>query len=55
LVHLGNIVEIEKGEIVKDAQGIPSIILKDSGTHLPVSVSNHGRFERIVAIQILST
>jgi phosphopantetheinyl transferase (holo-ACP synthase) len=55
LVHLGNIVEIEKGEIVKDAQGIPSIIVKDSDTYLPVSVSNHGGFERIVSIHSLLT
>jgi phosphopantetheinyl transferase (holo-ACP synthase) len=50
LVHLDNVVEIKKGEIVKDSRGVPSIILEHNGTLLPVSVSNHGRFERIVAL-----
>ncbi|WP_367209014.1 4'-phosphopantetheinyl transferase superfamily protein [Sphingobacterium sp. R2] len=50
LDHLDNIVEITASEIVKDSLGIPGISINDEDAVLPVSVSNHGRFERIVAI-----
>jgi len=48
--HLNNVIEIEKKDIIKDKNGIPFLsqpslhILKD------VSISHHGRFEKVVII-----
>ena len=48
--HLNNVIEIEKKNIIKDKNGIPFLsqpslhILKD------VSISHHGRFEKVVII-----
>ncbi|HAE67560.1 MULTISPECIES: 4'-phosphopantetheinyl transferase family protein [Sphingobacterium] len=55
LVHLDDIVEIKRDGIIKDSLGVPSLVLRDGKRRLPVSVSNHGRFERIVSIHSLLT
>ncbi|MDR6733336.1 4'-phosphopantetheinyl transferase superfamily protein [Sphingobacterium sp. 2149] len=53
LIYLEHILEITRDEISKDSFGIPGISIKDQNVVLPVSVSNHGRFERIVTIKKL--
>ncbi|WP_333863792.1 4'-phosphopantetheinyl transferase family protein [Sphingobacterium sp.] len=48
--HLDHVVEIERCEIVKDPLGLPGIAMEGRRELLPVSISNHGRFEKIVAV-----
>lgn len=47
---LNNIIEIEKKEIVKTENGIPYLYIPHENTFKDVSISNHGRFEKIVTI-----
>ncbi|PWB27163.1 4'-phosphopantetheinyl transferase superfamily protein [Flavobacterium sp. HTF] len=48
---LNNIMEIENKKIIKDENGIPYLVT--SPTILkPVSVSHHGRFEKIITLSI---
>jgi len=47
---LENIIEINKKTIVKDQYGIPYLHGKQSNILQDVSVSHHGRFEKIVCI-----
>ncbi|WET03062.1 4'-phosphopantetheinyl transferase superfamily protein [Flavobacterium sp. YJ01] len=47
LENLNNVIEIERKEIVKDEFGIP-YLKTSSATFKDVSVSNHGRFEKVV-------
>ena len=46
---LNNVIEIDKTEIIKDKHGIPYLSDLTKSTK-NVSVSNHGRFEKIVTI-----
>lgn len=50
LGNLHNVIEIEKKDIIKDKNGIP--YLSDSSSHKTkdVSISHHGRFEKVVII-----
>lgn len=50
LDHLDHAVEIKRCEIVKDPFGLPGIVLEGQKELLPASISNHGRFEKIVAL-----
>lgn len=50
LDHLDHVVEIKRCEIVKDPLGLPSIAMEGRKELMPVSISNHGRFEKIVAV-----
>jgi len=47
---LENIIEINKKTIVKDQYGIPYLQAKSSNILQDVSISHHGRFEKIVFI-----
>lgn len=47
---LNNIVEIEKKGIVKTQNGIPYLYISEKNTVTDVSISNHGRYEKIVMI-----
>lgn len=49
--ELNNVIEIERKEVAKDANGIPFL---SSSSHLqqPVSISHHGRFEKIVCLSL---
>lgn len=48
--HLDYVIEIEKNEIVKDYFGLPYIAVEGETDLFAASVSNHGRFEKVVAI-----
>lgn len=48
--NLNNIIEVEKKGIVKNESGIPYIVLSSNNTLKDVSISHHGRFERVVTI-----
>ncbi|WP_313265744.1 4'-phosphopantetheinyl transferase superfamily protein [Sphingobacterium sp.] len=50
LDHLEHVVEIKRCTIVKDSFGLPGITLEGQKQLLPASISNHGRFEKIVAV-----
>jgi len=50
LNHLKNVLEIKRCEIVRDPLGLPNIAMEGKKELLPISISNHGRFEKIVAI-----
>jgi len=47
---LDYVIEIEKNEIVKDHFGIPYVAVEGGTELFAASVSNHGRFEKVVAI-----
>ncbi|SHL30726.1 4'-phosphopantetheinyl transferase superfamily protein [Flavobacterium chilense] len=49
LDHLNNVTEIERKSILKDKNGIP-YLLTSQNTIQDVSVSHHGRFEKVVTI-----
>nr|WP_199002905.1 4'-phosphopantetheinyl transferase superfamily protein [Flavobacterium sp. ASV13] len=49
LDHLNNVTEIERKSILKDKNGIP-YLLTSQNTIQYVSVSHHGRFEKVVTI-----
>lgn len=49
LNDLGNAVEIENKNILKDQHGIPYLQISP-GKFQDVSISNHGRFEKIITI-----
>ncbi|WP_293898246.1 MULTISPECIES: 4'-phosphopantetheinyl transferase family protein [unclassified Sphingobacterium] len=48
--HLDHVVELKRCQVVKDPLGLPGIAMKGRRELLPVSISNHGRFEKIVAV-----
>ncbi|MGM8363523.1 4'-phosphopantetheinyl transferase family protein [Flavobacterium sp. ARAG 55.4] len=48
--HLKKVIEIEKKNISKDQYGIPFLTSTHSHTAQAVSVSHHGRFEKVVII-----
>lgn len=50
--HLKKVIEIEKKNISKDQYGIPFLTSVQSDSVKDVSVSNHGRFEKVVALSI---
>lgn len=57
LNDLGNVIEIERDEIerdeiVKDENGIPYLLSNELKYQGAVSISNHGRFEKVVLIEI---
>lgn len=49
LDHLNNVTEIERKSILKDKNGIP-YLLTSQNIIQDVSVSHHGRFEKVVTI-----
>jgi len=49
-----NVIEIENKNIVKDENGIPYLINSFSNTIQDVSISHHGRFEKVVTIHFRS-
>lgn len=48
---LNNIIEIEKKGIIKNRNGIPYRYVSGKNTRTDVSISNHGRFEKIVMVK----
>lgn len=48
--HLNNVVEIEKKDIIKDKNGIPFLSNSQDNILKDVSISHHGRFEKVVII-----
>lgn len=49
LTTFSQVKEIEKAKILKEPDGIPYLLVPDRKEPLAVSVSHHGRFEKIVA------
>ena len=49
LENLNNVTEIERNSILKDKNGIP-YLLTSQNTIQSVSISHHGRFEKVVTI-----
>ena len=52
LDDLNHVKEIEKKSIFKDQNGIPYLANSFQNTHQDVSISHHGRFEKVVTIGI---
>jgi len=50
LDDLENVIEIENKDIIKDNNGIPYLCNFLSNTFQDVSISHHGRFEKVVTI-----
>lgn len=50
LADLNNAIEIENNGILKDHNGIPYLTCSVSNTTQEVSISHHGRFEKVVTI-----
>lgn len=51
--HLNHVIEIEKKGIVKDHNGIPYLLPNAFSTTIQdVSISHHGRFEKVVTIRV---
>ncbi|MBW3518616.1 4'-phosphopantetheinyl transferase superfamily protein [Flavobacterium sp. NKUCC04_CG] len=50
LSDLNQVVEIDKTEVIKDHNGIPNLINEAKNSLQPVSISHHGRFEKVVVI-----
>lgn len=50
LDHLNNVIEIEKKSIIKDENGTPFLVNSLRNTIQDVSISHHGRFEKVVII-----
>lgn len=48
--NLNNTIEIERKGIVKDESGIPYLAVSSDKAFKDISISHHGRFERIVMI-----
>lgn len=48
LENLNDVIEIERQSVIKDQNGIPFLVA--SNKKQDVSISNHGRFEKVVAI-----
>lgn len=46
-----NVIEIENKDIIKDNNGIPYLVTFLSNTIQDVSISHHGRFEKVVTIK----
>ena len=46
-----NVIEIENKNIIKDKNGVPYLINSLSNTIQDVSISHHGRFEKVVTIK----
>lgn len=52
--QLDDVIEIEKKDIFKDPNGIPYLSNSTLKIAKDVSVSHHGRFEKVVTIKVLS-
>lgn len=52
LEDLKNVIEIENKNIIKDNNGIPYLCNSLSNTFQDVSVSHHGRFEKVVTLDL---
>lgn len=52
LDDLNNVIEIEKKSIIKNKNGIPYLVTSLQNTIQDVSISHHGRFEKVVTIPI---
>jgi phosphopantetheinyl transferase (holo-ACP synthase) len=52
LDHLKNVIEVENKDIVKDNNGIPYLCNSRSNTFQDVSISHHGRFEKVVTLDL---
>jgi len=50
LNDLDRVIEIEKKGIVKDANGVPNLSNAASDAFQDVSISHHGRFEKVVTL-----
>lgn len=48
--NLDNIIEVEKKGIVKNESGIPYLVISSDTSLKDISISHHGRFERVVTI-----
>lgn len=48
--NLNRIIEIEKKDIVKNESGIPYLAVSSDNSLKDVSISHHGRFERVIMI-----
>ncbi|MFQ6602170.1 4'-phosphopantetheinyl transferase superfamily protein [Flavobacterium sp. C3NV] len=48
--HLDHVIEIEKKNIIKDENGIPFLTTLSSNVLKDVSISHHGRFQKVVII-----
>ncbi len=55
LVDLDRVVEIEKKNVIKDSNGIPYVVTEPGKKRQAVSISHHGRFEKVVAIETNKT
>lgn len=53
LANLNNVIEIKKNLILKNEHGIPYLYDNSNNKRNDVSVSNHGRFEKIVTLHLL--
>lgn len=49
-----NVIEIKNKNIIKDKNGVPYLINSSSNTIQDVSISHHGRFEKVVTIHFKS-
>jgi phosphopantetheinyl transferase (holo-ACP synthase) len=52
LDNLENVIEIENKDIIKDNNGIPYLCNFLSNTFQDVSISHHGRFEKVVTLDL---
>ncbi|MCD0472469.1 4'-phosphopantetheinyl transferase superfamily protein [Flavobacterium sp. JAS] len=52
LDDLKNVIEIQKKGIIKDNNGIPHLYNSLSNTFQDVSISHHGRFEKVVTLDL---
>lgn len=50
LDDLNNVTEIENKGIIKDEHGIPHLFSDIENTYKDISISNHGRFEKVVTL-----
>jgi len=50
LKDLDHVIEIEKKDLLKDGQGLPFLVLDGQEVCKAVSVSNHGRFEKVITL-----
>jgi len=50
--HLDCVIEVEKKLILKNEYGIPYLYDNNTTIHRDVSVSNHGRFEKVATLKL---
>jgi phosphopantetheinyl transferase (holo-ACP synthase) len=53
LDNFNHVIEIENKSIIKDQNGIPYLVTSSQNTVQDVSISHHGRFEKVVTISTL--